>query len=40
MTPTKKGVSTNIGKNFDELLQLKEIAFILFYYIHIFVKKP
>ena len=41
MTPTKWGVSTNIGKNFAETLQFEYLAvknFFLFYYLHIFVK--
>ena len=42
MTPPKEGVFTNIGKNFVETLQFKDLAvknIFLFYYMHIFVKK-
>jgi hypothetical protein len=42
MTPPKEGVFTNIGKNFAETLQIKDLAVknvFLFYYVHIFVKK-
>ena len=36
------GVSTNIGQNFAETLQFKDLAvkiFFLFYYVHIFLKE-
>ena len=42
MTPPKEGVFPNIGKNFAEMLQIKNVAVknvFLFYYMHIFVKK-
>ena len=41
ITHPKQGVSTNIGKNFDETLQFEDFAVknvFLFYYVHIFEK--
>ena len=42
MTPPEYGVSTNIGQNFAETLQIEDLAvkiFFLLYYVHIFVEK-